>query len=364
MRSLRRGFTLVELLVVIGIIGVLVSILLPTLAGARRAATTIACAANLRSIGQGMAAYLVESRGVFPPSNYYKGLQIGATGLQTPTEPNYGYVHWTSFLYARKDAQVLGSNGSDPYGSDAPFLHATGWDMFRCPALTNGGLPPANTFTGNNDGLPNETPGVIDWQAPRLAYTINEALCPRGIFQLQFDSRGNVRVYRFVKISQVVHNSETILATELWGSQSAATTASLVGGADFVSNSRRPVNGVSYLSKGIAPDKAYQLPYGNNYVAATTADMSTDPESQLQPGASVRTNLDFVGRNHGARKWGSVAGDSRIGWDLRQSNFLYVDGHVETKLISQTVYPKSQWGEEYNLPGDTTNYIHFPSLEQ
>ncbi|MGD9688647.1 MAG: type II secretion system protein [Phycisphaerales bacterium] len=90
MQKTSRGFSLVEILVAIGIIAVLISILVPAVAGARSAARETVALANQRSVGQlfetysaTYRAYPYRSRGVPPPGRE-----------QIPARPGVLFVEW------------------------------------------------------------------------------------------------------------------------------------------------------------------------------------------------------------------------------------------------------------------------------
>lgn len=333
MRRLRaHAFTLVELLVVIGIIALLISILLPALGKAREAANTIKCAANLRSIGQGLAVYVAENKQTFPASYIYVGHAI-VGGHQVPTDPVNGYIHWSSYLYKK---------GGTQNNSDSIYRDLKGWDAFQCPSLDKGGLPANNTYDANLDpGQSNQYPGIIDQQAPRIAYTANEAIMPRNKF-VKGDTIDGATVNtteHFVRAGRIKKSAEVILVTEFtanWKLVSANSDPSINTG---YCKSHRPVVGFIGTAGEKDIPSIQGATFGRGNLASirqcTIDDLLPDPESGSN---AVKSRLDWVGRNHGRK---TVQG----GWDARKTNFLYVDGHVETKSIRDTLIPSFQWGE-------------------
>ncbi len=331
-RSSTPGFTLVELLVVIGIIALLLGILLPTLGSARAAAFKIKCGSNLHNIGVGIANYVADNHGVLPASYVYVGHQIN-NNVQTPTSAAKGYVHWSSYIFRPDQSDFKFASGAGSLGiaigKPGPYADTTMWGMFQCPALEKGGLNPTNPAPGNVDpGVGSDIGSFVDYQAPRLAYTLNEALCPRNKFVLGF--QGCLRTEHFVKVGSVTHSGSTILATEWNVARGSAIATGEVSGTP-VYRSHRPLHG--FTAAGSTTEIVDVRP-GTGLVRVQKSQLTKNPIGGFTPASK----LDWVGRNHGVQKLDAT------GFDERQSNFLYVDGHVEAKSIRDTFSPW-QWGD-------------------
>ena len=119
-----EGFTLVELLVVIGIIALLVAILLPALNKARSQANTTLCASNMRQIAMALLQYTNDNKGQL--------IMEVQGGFATSTEPYQDGFGWAAELVHQKYISApnyfTNPNGTPPYGPQVPNT-----SIFRCP---------------------------------------------------------------------------------------------------------------------------------------------------------------------------------------------------------------------------------------
>jgi prepilin-type N-terminal cleavage/methylation domain-containing protein/prepilin-type processing-associated H-X9-DG protein len=322
----RQAFTLVELLVVIGIIAVLIGILLPALNRARESAKTIKCASNLRSVGQGFSLYLAQNKQTYPAAYVYNvdpanGAPEVAGG--TAATPKRGYKHWSYFIFG--DGKSVKE------------------ESFQCPSMDEGGLPATNPRPGDQRAGqvrdPDTDAGVYDDQARRMAYTVNEAVVVRNKFQPNpLIARGGPATgFRssYVRAGRVRNSSETILATEFidnWQVVSEDTA-----GTEPI-KSHRPVHGFEgVVTVGVNLNDV--SPAGSPSVRVFNA--ASPPPKVILQSVDQTNRLSWVGRNHGRNP------------DYAKTNFLYCDGHVETKTIEETLTPRFQWGEKiYGLTNE------------
>jgi prepilin-type N-terminal cleavage/methylation domain-containing protein/prepilin-type processing-associated H-X9-DG protein len=165
-RGLRRAFTLVELLVVIGIIAVLIAILLPALQAARRQASQVQCASNMRQISLAMLMYVQNYKGKLPPSQIRAGSAIA---------PVYGEGWWWATELVRYKF-INAPNLFPAPGANKVFNRSS---VFRCPegvdedALKGGAGEYPTDAKNNAYNIPNESQAKAEGFGIACWYMLN-----------------------------------------------------------------------------------------------------------------------------------------------------------------------------------------------
>lgn len=172
----RRGFTLVELLVVIGILAALVAMLLPALNKARQAAAMVKCASNLKQIGTMFNMYAVDWDGYYPPLNWKNDLDTSI-----PNHDSYGMVHCLGPYMGHKEWSGIDmSSAKEVFQFDTNAKKdAFRRSVFVCPEY----IPSSSGIIPYQSGYA-ESGYLIETESPKTLKSVHHTL-PRKVSRMR-----------------------------------------------------------------------------------------------------------------------------------------------------------------------------------
>jgi prepilin-type N-terminal cleavage/methylation domain-containing protein/prepilin-type processing-associated H-X9-DG protein len=192
----RQAFTLIEILVVIGVIAVLIGILLPALSQARKAGRTVVCLSNQRQIGIGLMSYANEFKEWIPRESG----NSEETPARIPKIPAW-FKSWTpgqraqynlSWAFNLRPFLDPQSHSNDDQGNNADKFKASAY--YRCPSRP----PDDHNITYVNNGIRfriNGSSVIVDENYTKPPMQTNRIYRPVGVLYLTdfADDPGNLR---------------------------------------------------------------------------------------------------------------------------------------------------------------------------
>ncbi|HRK31129.1 MAG TPA: DUF1559 domain-containing protein [Tepidisphaeraceae bacterium] len=173
----KAAFTLVELLVVIGIIAVLIGILLPTLGKARAQAQEALCSNNLRQWGLGMQMYVDGNRGVLPFDGDDGDTAGKPIGLWS--DPKL----WFNAVPLKTGKKTYDEMQRESTTLGVPIPHTRSSSIFVCPSAENASDRSSATVTADGfyrmwafSGQSTLNPGSVQERRTYVCYMYNSKL--------------------------------------------------------------------------------------------------------------------------------------------------------------------------------------------